>query len=230
MTSLSDRNFPAPLLYYWLPAIFVVCCWPKHIVIWRMTVRKVAHRQRCVDTLDFQSGKNLWFVVFAYFCGIITPTMGFRVLECTRSSAGYQPTPAYHCWTCGSPSDPQLLPLSPCPLQYRNTDLAVPQSCQICTCLTGLCVCIFLQLEYSSPEYIQVCLFLIFLKSAQVSSMVCQYKFAVFPHLLNTPFLCYILCFIIFVAFPTYYMLYITCSSFLFPSFRAGTFSSLKNS
>lgn len=173
-----------------------------------MTDLKVAHRQQCVDKLDFQSGKSLWFAVFAYFCGIITPTMGLQVLECTCSSAGYQATPAYHCWNVAPHLTLQLLPLFPLPtpiLCYWPCCSPVMPDMHLLHRILHLH---FLQLEYSS-EYMQVCLlFLIFLKSSQMSSMTCQYKFAIFPHLLNIPFFCYVLCFIIFWPFPTYYNIY----------------------
>lgn len=60
---------------------------------------------------------------------------------------------------------------------------------------------------YNENALLHTCSFAYFLSlsSAQVSSIICLHKNAVFPHLLNTPFLHCILCFIFFLAFPTYY-------------------------
>lgn len=91
----------------------------------------------------------------------------------------------------------QLLPLSPCPLQTG----------QMCSTSQDLCICIFLQLECSS-EYMQACLFLIFLKYHPWSANINLQSFPIYSTLsfsvtysalffLGFPNISYVMCYLL---------------------------------
>lgn len=128
--------------------------------MWRMTVLKLAYRQQCADKLGLRSGKpSDVYVAFAHFCGIMTPMIGFRVLECIT--------------ICSSADTSQLsmaehlaphLTLICChfppvhSMTVRLTSFLFPTHARHTP--TSQDLCIFLELKCSS-EYMQVCLFLI---------------------------------------------------------------------